>query len=294
MGSCSLGSGSALGETGRSKVSCQGSHGVSTDAGTSPAGCCPRGRAGRAACCPPVLLCGRCCRACIWLGRGAGDVVALIRISPWARGPGAAKPAGSTEPCRGASPGWPSRIWCPCAPAQPPPGTPAPPHLPGPQTRLGPRPWARPPQVPSPGLVHPPTLALLFPQDSLNNNGSFPPPAHRTTWQDALLHSSSSSSSSHAGERGMGSWSGAGLWGRGWCWGELLPGGPAAVPALVKAWWGFRRGVGGGGLTWGSAFPCRTLVSPRLHPRRTLPGEPEGAEPRRRWAGPRLAAALPL
>ncbi|KAM6306729.1 LOW QUALITY PROTEIN: C-Jun-amino-terminal kinase-interacting protein 2-like [Podargus strigoides] len=37
-------------------------------------------------------------------------------------------------------------------------------------------------------------LTALGTQDSLNNNGSFPPPAHRTTWQDALLHSSSSSS----------------------------------------------------------------------------------------------------
>ncbi|XP_075600594.1 C-Jun-amino-terminal kinase-interacting protein 2 isoform X2 [Balearica regulorum gibbericeps] len=60
--------------------------------------------------------------------------------------------------------------------------------------------------IPSPALEEtqkhrPTTLNLTAPgtQDSLNNNGSFPPPAHRTTWQDALLHSSSSSSSSHTG-----------------------------------------------------------------------------------------------
>ncbi|XP_065520857.1 C-Jun-amino-terminal kinase-interacting protein 2 isoform X2 [Lathamus discolor] len=60
--------------------------------------------------------------------------------------------------------------------------------------------------IPSPSLEEtqkhrPTTLNLMAPgtQDSLNNNGSFPPPAHRTSWQDALLHSSSSSSSSHTG-----------------------------------------------------------------------------------------------
>ncbi|XP_021240347.1 C-Jun-amino-terminal kinase-interacting protein 2 [Numida meleagris] len=60
--------------------------------------------------------------------------------------------------------------------------------------------------IPSPALedtqkLRPTTLNLTAPgtQDSLNNNGSFPPPAHRPTWQDALLHSSSSSSSSHTG-----------------------------------------------------------------------------------------------
>ncbi|KAM6097014.1 C-Jun-amino-terminal kinase-interacting protein 2 isoform 2-T2 [Chlamydotis macqueenii] len=60
--------------------------------------------------------------------------------------------------------------------------------------------------IPSPALEEtqkhrPTTLNLTAPgtQDSLNNNGSFPPPAHRTSWQDALLHSSSSSSSSHTG-----------------------------------------------------------------------------------------------
>ncbi|KAM6145522.1 C-Jun-amino-terminal kinase-interacting protein 2 [Phoenicopterus ruber ruber] len=59
--------------------------------------------------------------------------------------------------------------------------------------------------IPSPALEEtqkhrPTTLNLTAPgtQDSLNNNGSFPPPAHRTTWQDTLLHSSSSSSS-HTG-----------------------------------------------------------------------------------------------
>uniref|UniRef100_A0A8B9T6I3 Mitogen-activated protein kinase 8 interacting protein 2 n=1 Tax=Anas platyrhynchos TaxID=8839 RepID=A0A8B9T6I3_ANAPL len=61
--------------------------------------------------------------------------------------------------------------------------------------------------IPSPALEEtqkhrPTTLNLTAPgtQDSLNNNGSYPPPAHRTTWQDALLHSSSSSSSSSDGE----------------------------------------------------------------------------------------------
>ncbi|XP_025926951.1 C-Jun-amino-terminal kinase-interacting protein 2 [Apteryx rowi] len=62
--------------------------------------------------------------------------------------------------------------------------------------------------IPSPAVEEtqkhrPTTLNLTAPgtQDSLNNNGSYPPPApaHRTTWQDALLHCSSSSSSSHAG-----------------------------------------------------------------------------------------------
>ncbi|KAM6100992.1 C-Jun-amino-terminal kinase-interacting protein 2 [Pterocles gutturalis] len=59
--------------------------------------------------------------------------------------------------------------------------------------------------IPSPALEEtqkhrPTTLNLTAPgtQDSLNNNGSFPPP-HRPSWQDALLHSSSSSSSSHTG-----------------------------------------------------------------------------------------------
>ncbi|XP_064905543.1 C-Jun-amino-terminal kinase-interacting protein 2 isoform X1 [Columba livia] len=58
--------------------------------------------------------------------------------------------------------------------------------------------------IPSPALEEtqkhrPTTLNLTAPgtQDSLNNNGGFPP-AHRTTWQDALLHSSSSSPS-HTG-----------------------------------------------------------------------------------------------
>ncbi|XP_074725657.1 C-Jun-amino-terminal kinase-interacting protein 2 isoform X2 [Strix uralensis] len=59
--------------------------------------------------------------------------------------------------------------------------------------------------IPSPALEEtqkhrPTTLNLMAPgtQDSLNNNGSFPPPAHRTTWQDALLHSSSSSHTGHS------------------------------------------------------------------------------------------------
>ena len=82
-------------------------------------------------------------------------------------------------------------------PSEPPRVTP---HLPNhsrpPQSLHG-----APPPIPtaSPLCPHRPTTALS-PQDSLNNNGSFPPPVHRPTWQDALLHSSSSSSSSHTGE----------------------------------------------------------------------------------------------
>uniref|UniRef100_A0A8C0H3V8 Mitogen-activated protein kinase 8 interacting protein 2 n=1 Tax=Chelonoidis abingdonii TaxID=106734 RepID=A0A8C0H3V8_CHEAB len=64
--------------------------------------------------------------------------------------------------------------------------------------------------IPSPSTEEtqkprPSTLSLSVPgaQDSLNNNGSYPPPslAQRATWQESLLHSSSSSSSSsHTGE----------------------------------------------------------------------------------------------
>ncbi|KAH1185482.1 C-Jun-amino-terminal kinase-interacting protein 2 isoform X2 [Mauremys mutica] len=62
--------------------------------------------------------------------------------------------------------------------------------------------------IPSPSTEEtqkprPSTLSLSVPgaQDSLNNNGSYPPPApaQRATWQESLLHSSSSSSSSHTG-----------------------------------------------------------------------------------------------
>ncbi|XP_039376278.1 C-Jun-amino-terminal kinase-interacting protein 2 isoform X3 [Mauremys reevesii] len=61
--------------------------------------------------------------------------------------------------------------------------------------------------IPSPSTEEtqkprPSTLSLSVPgaQDSLNNNGSYPPPApaQRATWQESLLHSSSSSSS-HTG-----------------------------------------------------------------------------------------------
>ncbi|XP_030312535.1 C-Jun-amino-terminal kinase-interacting protein 2 [Calypte anna] len=61
--------------------------------------------------------------------------------------------------------------------------------------------------IPSPALEEtqkhrPTTLNLTTPgtQDTLNNNGTFPPPAPRPSWQEALRHSSSSSSSSsHTG-----------------------------------------------------------------------------------------------
>ncbi|XP_050808578.1 C-Jun-amino-terminal kinase-interacting protein 2 isoform X3 [Gopherus flavomarginatus] len=62
--------------------------------------------------------------------------------------------------------------------------------------------------IPSPSTEEtqkprPSTLSLSVPgaQDSLNNNGSYPPPslAQRATWQESLLHSPSSSSSSHTG-----------------------------------------------------------------------------------------------
>ncbi|XP_074840357.1 C-Jun-amino-terminal kinase-interacting protein 2 isoform X2 [Carettochelys insculpta] len=80
-------------------------------------------------------------------------------------------------------------------------------ELEGPGLDAPPSPSASP--IPSPGLEEtqkprPSTLSLSVPgtQDTLNNNGSYPPPlpAQRATWQETLRHSScSSSSSAHAG-----------------------------------------------------------------------------------------------
>lgn len=298
------------------------------------------------------------CWAPSWEGAGplgprSGDVTALIRISP---GHVSQALPGRAVGCHGwdlsAGSGWT------CTRQHRGGMSPASPGTFGASTHPQPGPGAAPPVSPLPPKpCRPPRPqtcpALLSPQDSLNNNGSYPPPAHRTTWQDALLHSSSSSSSSHTGEHRTVGQGPAGVsqnlvlqWGcprprspsakaKGvfgpLCWKPLRhvqSGHPALCAELgslgvlgrrVLTPWGWGAGTGGygyghtsappphpevreGPAAWRGAdlgallLPRRTLVSPRLHSRRTLPGKPEGAgaEPRGDRAGPHPAAAFPL